>query len=115
MARCTPLEIVVEIGKVGAALGETEQKKSVAAAAAENQAVTPSEIRKRMRAWATTVELVLGALDRSKADPDLIREIRRPVEDAVEKARARHMAKQNANNKKGTESPTATPSDSNTP
>jgi hypothetical protein len=111
----TALDIVVEIGKVGAALGETEQNKSVTAAAVENEVVTPSEIRKRMRAWAKTVALVLGALDRSKADADLIQQIRRPVEDAVEKARARRLAKQNASSKKDPDPSPAAPIDPKSP
>lgn len=111
----TALDIVNEIGKVGAALGETEQKKSVAAAAAETEAVTPSEVRKRMRAWASTIELVLGALDRSKGDADVIRQLRRPVEDAVEKARTRRLAKQSAHSKKEPEGGPAAPTNQSTP
>lgn len=111
----TALEAIVEIGKVGAALGETEQKKSIAAAAVENETVTPSEVRKRMRAWASTVELVIGALERSKANADSIGQIRRPIEDAVEKARVRRLAKQNASVKKDPEPAAPAPSDQNSP
>lgn len=109
------LDAIVEIGKVGATLGETEQKKSLAAAAVENETVTPAEVRKRMRAWATTVDLILGALDRSKANVELIQQIRQPIEDAVEKARARRLAKQNASAKKDPEAGSEAPSGTNSP
>jgi hypothetical protein len=109
------LDIVVEIGKVGASLAETEHNKSIAAAGVENESVTPAEVRKRMRAWATTVDLVLGALDRSKAASNLIEQIRRPIEDAVEKARLRRLAKQNTDAKKDPEPGPAAPGTPNTP
>lgn len=109
------LELVQEIGQVGAALGDVEQKKSVAAAAAENESITPSEIKRRMRAWAATIELVLGALTRAKADIKVIDQIRRPVEDAVEKARARRLAKQNATTKKEPEGGSTAPVAPTTP
>jgi cytochrome c551/c552 len=109
------LDIVLEIGKVGAALGVTEQKKSVAAAVVENEAITPSEIKRRMRAWAGTVEVVLRTLERSKANANIIDQIRRPVEDAVEKARARRQAKQNVQSKKDADGGPSTPATPNTP
>lgn len=94
------LDIVAEIGKVGADLGGVERDKSLAVAAVEKEAMTPSAVRMRMRAWARTVELVLGALERSTVTPASIEKIRKPVEDAVEKARARRLAQQNAAEKK---------------
>ncbi len=100
MSGLSALDLIVEIGKVGAALGEVERNKSVAVATVENQTISALEVRNRKRAWATTVEIVLGALDRSKAAPDAIQQIRRPVEDAIEKARLRQRAKQNAAGKK---------------
>jgi hypothetical protein len=113
--KVSALDIVVEIGKVGANLGETEQNKSIAAAAVDNESVTPAEVRRRMRAWAKTVEVVLGALDGSEAASNLIEQIRRPIEDAVEKARLRRLAKQNTDTKKDPEPGSAAPGTPNTP
>jgi len=89
----TALGLVEHIGKVGASLGATEQKKSVAAAKAEKEEITPAEIRRRMRAWADTVETALRALERTKADATVVEQIQKPVADAAEKARQRRAAK----------------------
>ncbi|MDI1436769.1 hypothetical protein [Polyangium sorediatum] len=95
------LDLVKQIGAVGSALGAVEQKKSVTAAAAAKEEITPSEVRRRMRAWVDTIELVLGALTRTKGSEAHVEQIRKPVVDAAEKARARRLAKRNAAGKKG--------------
>jgi hypothetical protein len=77
-----------------------EHSKSVAAAAAEQESVSPAEVRRRMRAWAQTVETVLNALARSKAPEAMVTSIRVPVHAAVEKARSRVLAQRNAAEKK---------------
>ena len=94
------LDLVHAIGTVGAALGAVEHNKSVASAAAEQEAVSPAEVRRRMRAWADTLETVLGALSRSKAPAEVVTSIRVPVLDAIEKARTRVLAQRNAARKK---------------
>lgn len=99
------LDLVKQIGAIGTALGAVEQKKSVTAAAAAKEDVTPSEVRRRMRAWVDTVELVLGALTRTKVNEAHVVQIRKPVVDAAEKARERRLAKRNAAEKKGEGAP----------
>ena len=94
------LDLVHAIGTVGAELGTLEHSKSVTAAAAEQEAVSPAEVRRRMRAWADTLETVLGALSRSKAPAVVVTSIRVPVLDAIEKARSRVLAQRNAARKK---------------
>jgi len=94
------LDLVKQIGAVGAALGAVEQKKSVTAAAAAREEIAPAEVRRRMRAWVDTVEFVLGALTRTKASEAHVEQIRKPVVDAAEKAHARRLAKRNATEKK---------------
>jgi hypothetical protein len=94
------LDLVQAIGKVGAQLGAVEHNKSVTAAAASQETVAPAEVRRRMRAWADTLETALGALSRSKAPADVVTSIRVPVLDAIEKARTRVLAQRNAAEKK---------------
>ena len=94
------LDLVKEIGTVGSTLGTVEHSKSVAAAAAEQESVSPAEVRRRMRAWAQTLETVLNALARSKAPEAMVTSIRVPVLAAVEKARSRVLAQRNAAGKK---------------
>lgn len=96
MGNKTVFDVVNDIGTVGEALGEVERKKSVAAANVETETVPKSETRRRMRLWVATVELILGALDRSKAAASQIEQIRQPVVDAVEKARTRVLARRHA-------------------
>jgi hypothetical protein len=105
------LDLVHEIGKVGAALGGVEQNKSVTAAAADQEAVAPAEVRRRMRACAVTIETVIGALGRTKAPADAVAQIRQPVLDAIGKARARVLDKRNAAKKKEAEETGTTPAD----
>lgn len=93
------LDLVNAIGKVGAELGSVEHRKSVTHALAAQEVVSPAEVRRRMRTWADTLETVLGALARSKAPAEVVTSIRVPVLDAVEKARARVLAKRNASKK----------------
>ncbi|MEO5729595.1 MAG: hypothetical protein ABI134_26745 [Byssovorax sp.] len=94
------LDLVHSLGTLGAELGAVEHSKSVTAAAAEQEAVSPAEVRRRMRAWADTLETVLGALSRSKAPAAVVTSIRVPVLDAIEKARTRVLAQRNASKKK---------------
>lgn len=101
------LDLVKQIGAVGTTLGAVEQKKSVTAAAAKEE-IAPSEVRRRMRAWVDTVELVLGALTRTKVNEAHVEQLRKPVVDAAEKARARRRAKRNAAGKKGEGAPSGT-------
>jgi len=103
------LDLVQAIGKVGAELGTVEHNKSVAAAAAEQEAISPAEVRRRMRAWADTLETALGALSRSKAPADVVTSIRVPVLDAIEKARTRVLAQRNTAEKKKAPPAAATP------
>jgi len=86
-----------------------EHNKSVAAAAAEQEAISPAEVRRRMRAWADTLETALGALSRSKAPADVVTSIRVPVLDAIEKARTRVLAQRNTAEKKKAPPAAATP------
>ena len=102
MGNKTAYDIVHEHGTVGEALGEVERKKSVAAVNVDAETVPKSEIRRRMRLWVGTVELIVGALDRSKGAVGQIQEIRQPVLEAVEKARARELARRNAAKKNDT-------------
>ena len=95
-------DLVQAIGKVGAELGAVEHDKSVSAAAVAQETVAPAEVRRRMRAWADTLETVLGALSRSKAPAEVVTSIRVPVLDAIEKARTRVLAQRNAAEKKKT-------------
>ena len=94
------LDLVQSIGAVGAELGTVEHSKSVAADAAEQETISPAEVRRRMRAWADTLETALGALSRSKAPADVVTSIRVPVLDAIEKARTRVLAQRRAAEKK---------------
>ncbi len=94
------LDLVNAIGTVGSTLGTVEHSKSVAAAAAEQESVSPAEVRRRMRAWAQTLETVLNALARTKAPEAMVTSIRVPVLAAVEKARSRVLAQRNAAEKK---------------
>jgi len=61
-----------------------------------------------MRAWVRTVELVLGALERTKAMEEHVEQIRKPVSDAAEKARMRRLAKRNPGGKKKPDEETKT-------
>jgi hypothetical protein len=92
----TMLDLVHQLGDVGAELGAVEQQKSVAAADAKKQTITPAIVQARMRAWVATVKAVLGALDRSTAAEGDVLQIRQPVIDAVDKARDRKLAERNA-------------------
>jgi hypothetical protein len=109
------LDLVHEIGNVGAALGGVEQKRSVTAAAAEQEAVAPAEVRRRMRTCAATIEMVLSALGRTKAPADAVAQIRQPVIDAINKARARVLDKRNTAEKKKKAEGTGTPPAEKTP
>ena len=101
----TALDLIHLIGTVGAALGSAEQQKSVVGVAAKQDAIAPAEVKRRMRAAASTIEIVLGALERSQAPASAILEIRKPVEDAIEKARVRRLAQRAAAKKKADETP----------
>lgn len=103
------LDLVQAIGTVGAELGTVEHNKSVAAAAAEQETVSPAEVRRRMRTWADTIETALGALSRSKAPAEVVTSIRVPVLDAIEKARTRVLAQRNAAEKKKSPKAVAAP------
>lgn len=96
----TALDLVNHIGTIGAALGSVEQKKSTTAAEVEKTEITPAEIRRRMRTWAATIETTLGALERSKAPASDIEQLRKPIQDAADKARARRLEKRNKKEKK---------------
>ncbi|HVK70832.1 MAG TPA: hypothetical protein VM694_40535 [Polyangium sp.] len=102
------LDLVFQIGTVGESLGAVEQKKSVTAVAAAKEEIPAAEVRRRMRAWVRTVELVLGALERTKAMEEHVEQIRKPVSDAAEKARMRRLAKRNPGGKKKPEEETKT-------
>jgi hypothetical protein len=95
----TGYTIVKELADVGNTLGNTEQKRAVAEVAAKQEVITPSEIKRRMRFAAETIETVLRALDRSKQPEDSLIQIRQPVLAAVERARARVLAERAAKKK----------------
>lgn len=96
MLGMTAADVVSRIGKVGAQLGDVEREKSVALKNAKQAAVPPAEVRRRCRSAAETVEIILKALDRSKAPAAAIDAIRQPVLDTVAKARDRKLAQRAA-------------------
>lgn len=99
----TALDIVHRIGTVGAALGDVERKRSAAEVVAAEERIAPAEIKRRMRDWAETLGTVLSALSRTKAPAETVAKIRKVVEDVAETARQRHLARLNAEKKKGEE------------
>ena len=89
----TALDMAQAIGTVGAELGTVEQQRMTASADAKNEAITPSEVRRRMREWAQVAEAVLVNLDLATAPPEAIDTIRRPLLETAEKAQERRRLK----------------------
>lgn len=89
----TALDIAHDIGAVGKTLGSVEHQRSLAAAQMKKDSVTPSEVRRRMRAWARVAEAILINLDIASAPAANIEALRQPLLDAVDKAVARRRDK----------------------
>jgi hypothetical protein len=89
----TALDLAQLIGKVGKQLGHVEQERSATAEAAKKKNISRAEIRRRMRAWASVAETVLGTLAQSWSDPVAVQAIREPLLGALERASARRREK----------------------
>jgi hypothetical protein len=89
----TALDVAHQIGTVGRDLGAVENQRSLAAAQGKKEAVTPSEVRRRMRDWAQVVEAILVNLEIASAPPEAIETLRQPLLDVVGKAITRRREK----------------------
>lgn len=89
----TALDIAHEIGAVGKSLGDVEHQRSLAAVQIKKDAVTPSEVRRRMREWAQVAEAILINLEIASAPAKDIDVLRQPLLDAVDKAITRRREK----------------------
>ncbi len=92
-ANVSALDLVNLLAQVGKELGDADRKKSELAAAQDQNTISLSEVRIRMRTWIKTVETVLAALSLSGAAQADIDALSAPIYDVAGKATARRKAR----------------------
>ena len=98
----TALDLAHAIGAVGAELGAVEGQRAVVAAEAKDEAIVPSEVRKRMRDWAQVAEAVLVNLELASGSAETIETLQRPLLNAAEKAIERRRERRKTREEHGT-------------
>ncbi len=85
----TAVDVAHAIGNVGRALGMVENQRSIATAEAKKEAITPTEIRQRMRGWASVVETILMNMNHATGSSEALDSLLQPLKNAAAKAAAR--------------------------
>jgi len=94
--KTTAKTMAIDLGEAGRKLSVIEASRPKVAADAQETKIPRAEVRRRMRAWASLAETILGVLDQSSAPTAAVNSIRGPLLEAAEKATARRRAQRAA-------------------